>query len=132
MSVGLDWWAAVLDDAFREIAGLVSEAVGGPYADATLLYPGVPVYDDGGAIITPGTPSETACKAQVDVVTESMRLEAGYLAEDVRLLILVDADLDTTPDLRIDAGKFAGNTYSIQSADRDTLGFGWQCRARKI
>lgn len=122
----------MLDDAFREIAGLVSEAVGGPYADAVLMYPGVPVFDDGGSIVSPGTPYEVPCKAQVDVVTESMRLDAGYLAQDVRLLILVDAPPDSTPDIRIDAGKFAGNTYSQQSADRDTLGFGWQCRARKI
>ena len=122
----------MLDAAFRQIAGAVSAAVGGPYAAAKLLFPGEPVYDDGGSIITPGVPFEVDCTAQVDVVTEEMRLDAGYLAKDVRLLILVDRELDTTPDLRIDAGKFAGNTYSLQSADRDTLGFGWQCRARAI
>lgn len=131
MWAALDWWAVVLDQAFAEIAGLVSVAVGGPYADAKLLYPGTPIYDDGGAIITPGVPYEVDCKAQVDVVTEEMRADAGYLAKDVRLLILADGEPDTTPDIRIETGKFAGNTYNLHSADRDTLGFGWQCRARK-
>lgn len=58
----------MLDDAFAEIAGLVSEAVGGPYHAATLTYPGTPVKDDGGSIITPGTTVVVACKAQVSVV----------------------------------------------------------------
>lgn len=122
----------MLDDAFRQIAGLVSEAVGGPFAAGKLLYAGTPVKDDGGAIITPGTPVEVDCKVQVDVVTEDMRRDAGYLAQDVRLIILVDAKPDTTPDLRIIDGKFAGQTYSIQTANRDTLGFGWECRGRKV
>jgi hypothetical protein len=132
MSAGLDSLGAMLDAAFRQIAGAVSAQFGGPYAAGKLLYPGTPVYDDGGSIITPGTPSEVDCQIQVDVCTESMRLDAGYLSTDVRLVILIDGELDTTPDARVDAGKFAGNTYSLQSADRDTLGFGWQCRARKV
>lgn len=122
----------MLDQAFAEIARLVGEAVGGPYHDAVLLYAGTPVYDDGGSIIEPGTPYTVGCKVQVDAVTESMRLEAGYLAKDIRLIILIDAEPDTTPDVRIETGKFAGNTYSLQSAVRDTLGFGWECRGRAV
>lgn len=133
MSVGRVSLAAhMLDDAFREIAGLVSEAFGGPYAAGKLLYAGVPVKDDGGAIITPGTPSEVDVNVQVDAVTEDMRRDAGYLAQDVRLIILVDAKPDTTPDVRVDEGEFAGETYSLQTANRDTLGFGWECRGRKV
>lgn len=122
----------MLDDAFRQIAGLVSEAVGGPFSAGKLLYAGVPVKDDGGTIITPGTPSEVDCRVQVDAVTEDMRRDAGYLAQDVRLIILIDAKPDTTPDLRVIDGKFAGQTYSLQTANRDTLGFGWECRGRKV
>lgn len=131
MSVAQGWWA-VLDEAFREIAGLVSEAVGGPYAAGKLVYAGVPVKDDGGTIITPGTPVEVDCRVQVDAVTEDMRRDAGYLAQDVRLVILIDRAPDTTPDLRVIDGKFAGQTYSLQTANRDTLGFGWECRGRKV
>lgn len=122
----------MLDAAFRQIAGLVSEAVGGPYAAGVLLYPGTPVKDDGGSIIDPGTPFTVDCTVQVDGVTEDMRADAGYLAQDVRLLILVDRAPDTAPDVRVDAGKFVGSTYSIESARRDTLGFGWECRGRLI
>lgn len=120
----------MLDAAFRQIAGSISAAVGGPYAPGKLIYPGTPVYDDGGSIIEPGVPYEVDCQVQVDAVTEAMRLDAGYLAEDVRLIVLVDRAPDTTPKVRVDAGPFAGNAYSIQTAERDTLGFGWQCRAR--
>lgn len=122
----------MLDDAFREIAGLVSEAVGGPFAAGKLVYAGVPVKDDGGTIITPGTPTEVDCRVQVDAVTEDMRRDAGYLAQDMRLIVLVDIPPDTTPDLRVVDGKFAGETYSIQTAARDALGFGWDCRGRKV
>lgn len=122
----------MLDDAFRQIAGLVSQAVGGPYAAGKLLYAGTPVKDDGGSIITPGTPFEVDCQIQVDSCTEDMRRDAGYLAQDVRLIILVDAKPDTTPDARVDDGEFAGQIYSLQTAVKDTLGFGWECRGRKV
>lgn len=120
----------MLDDAFRQIAGLVSEAVGGPYAAGKLLYPGVPVKDDGGSIVTPGTPSEVDCRVQVDAVTEEMRLAEGFQERDVRLLILGPDALDTKPDVAVQDGPFAGQTYSLLSVGRDTLGFGWECRGR--
>lgn len=120
----------MLDDAFRQIAGAVSEAFGGPYHAATLTYPGTPVKDDGRSIITPGTPVNVSCKAQVDVATEAMRLDAGFLAEDVRLLIIGPDALDTSPSLSINAGPQAGKVYSLLSAGRDPLGFGWECRGR--
>lgn len=120
----------MLDDAFRQIAGAVSEAFGGPYHAATLTYPGTPIKDDGGSIITPGTPVNVSCKAQVDVATEAMRLDAGFMAEDVRLLIIGPDTLDTTPTLAISAGPFAGKVYTLLSAGRDPLGFGWECRGR--
>lgn len=128
---GHGWWV-VLDVAFAEIAGLVSEAVGGPYHAATLTYPGTPVKDDGGSIVTPGTTVVVACKAQVDVATEAMRQAEGFLSEDVRLLIIGVAALDTKPQLALSAGPFAGKVYAILSAGRDPLGFGWECRGRAV
>lgn len=122
----------MLDEAFAQIAGAVSEAVGGPYHAATLTYPGTPVYDDGGDIVTPGTPFDVACKAQVDVATEAMRQAEGFLSEDVRLLIIGVDVLDTKPKLAIGAGPFAGKVYSLLSAQRDPLGFGWECRGRAV
>lgn len=132
MSAGRDWWAAVLDQAFAEIATLVGEAVGGPYHDGLLLYDGEPVYDDGGSIITPGVPSQVAVRVQVDRVTEAMRQAEGFLERDVRLLILGPVSLTTEPNVSVSAGPFAGQSFTIQTVGRDPLGFGWECRARQI
>jgi len=120
----------VLDAAFRQIAGAVSSAVGGPFHAAKLLYPGTPVYDDGGDIITPGVPSEVDCRVQVDVATEAMRQAEGFMVEDVRLIILDPATLDRTPKVSLTAGPFAGKVYSLMSVQRDPLAFGWDCRGR--
>lgn len=122
----------MLNEAYREIALLVSEAVGGPYHTATLNYPGTPVYDSGGSIVTPGTPTAVSCHAQVDVVTEDQRMDADFQARDVRLLILGPASLDSVPTLTVNAGPFSGQTYSIRSVARDPLGFGYECRGRGI
>ena len=120
----------MLDAAFRQIAGAVSSAVGGPYADGKLLYPGTPVYDDGGSIITPGMPVDVGCRVQVDVATDAMRTDAGFMAEDVRLLILDPETLTREPTLMISAGPFAGKVYSLMTVQRDPLGFAWECRGR--
>lgn len=120
----------MLDAAFRQIAGTVSAALGGPFHAAKLLYPGTPVYDDGGSIIDPGSPYQVDCSAQVDIATEEMRQAEGFLEKDVRLLILGPATLDTVPELSITEGPFAGQQYVLHSAQRDTLGFGWECRGR--
>ena len=118
--------------AFGQVAGAIGAAFGGPYADGKLNYPGVPVYDVGGSIIDPGEPYEVPCQVQVDVVTEAMRADADFMERDVRLLILGPAALDTTPDVSVIAGKFAGQSYSLQTCGRDSMGFGWECRARNI
>lgn len=120
----------MLDEAFRQIAGSISAAFGGPYHPAKLLYAGTPIKDAGGSIISPGTASEVDCRAQVDVATEAMRSSEGFMAEDVRLLILDPITLDRTPKLSILAGPFAGKVYSLISVKRDPLGFGWECQGR--
>lgn len=120
----------MLDAAFRQIAGAVSSAVGGPYHAGTLKRIVAPIYDDGGSIVTPGTTEEIACRVQVDVATDAMRSDAGFMAEDVRLLILDPETLTREPALTISAGPFAGKTYSLMTVQRDPLGFAWECRGR--
>lgn len=122
----------MLDAAFAQIAALVGEAVGGPFHDATLIYAGTPVYDDGGDIVTPGVASEVDCRVQVDRATEEMRRAEGFMAEDVRLLILGPVTLTREPRLSVSAGPFAGKSYSLVSVARDPLGFGWECRGRAV
>lgn len=121
-----------LPAAFAGLATAFAETMGAPFHDAILHYPGTPVYDDGGSIVNPGTPSQVACRAQVDVVTEDMRLDADFLARDVRLLILGPVMLTTEPELAISAGPFAGQRYSLQSVARDPAGIGWEARGRGL
>lgn len=116
--------------AFAQVAGAVSSAFGGPFHTGALLYDGEPVYDDGGSIVTPGEPFTMPCEVQVDVVTEAMRADADFLERDVRLLIIGPASLTTEPRVSVTVGPFAGMTYELRSAARDTLAFGWECRAR--
>lgn len=122
----------MLDSAFHDIALAVSSAVGGPHHAGTLNYPGEPVYDLGGSIIDPGTPYSVAVHVQVDNVTEAMRLDADFQERDVRLLILGPDALDSVPTVSVTDGPFSGQTYSIRSVSRDTLGFAWECRGRAI
>ncbi len=120
--------------AFSTIANGFSAMAGGPFTDATLWWAGTPVMDAGGSIITPGTPVEQACRVQVDVATEAMRTDADFQQEDVRLLILsagLSVDPDEAAELVIAAGIHAG-TYAIQTAGRDPVGIGFECRARKV
>lgn len=121
----------MLDAAFAQIAGAVSAAFGGPYHDAQLLYDGEPVFDDGGSIISPGTPFTVPCSVQVDSATEEMRTSADFLETDVLLLILGPDVLTTAPRLHVREGPFATNVYELRTARRDPLGFGWECRGRQ-
>jgi hypothetical protein len=122
----------MLDAAFQEIALAVSSAVGGPFHAATLNYPGTPVYDDGGSIITPGTPAQVSCHCQVDNVTEAMRASDDFNERDVRLIIIGPTALNAVPTVAVSAGPFSGQSYSIRSVARDPLGFAWECRGRGL
>lgn len=121
-----------LPAAFAGLATAFAETMGAPFHDAILHYPGEPVVDDGGSIVDPGTPSEVPCRAQVDVVTEDMRLDADFLARDVRLLILGPVMLTTEPELEVTDGPFAGQRYSLKSVARDPAGIGWEARGRGL
>lgn len=119
--------------AFARIAVAFSNAGLGPYVDSFAEWPGEPVVDDGGSIVSPGTPVSRPCKVQVDRVTEAMRQAEGYRDKDVALLVLcatLEGDLDTDATLNVTAGPNAGR-WSVQSADKDTMGTHWLCRGRR-
>lgn len=120
-------------DAFADIALAFSEAGLGPYHDSEARWPGTPVIDDGGSIVSPGTPIALTCDCQVDSVTEAMRSEAGYTDRDVALLVLASTlagELDTDATIAVLAGPYAGNSYSVQSVGKDSMASHWVCRGR--
>jgi hypothetical protein len=124
----------VFDQVFAGIATSFSDTFGGPFADAQAIWPGVPVKDDGGSIVSPATPIQKPCKAQVCAPTEGMRADAGFLEKDMRIVVLsatLDGALDTSADVVIAAGPHAGR-WDLQSALLDTAGIGWVCRGRKV
>lgn len=126
-------------DRFASIAAAVSARYGGPFHAGVIRWPGVPVTDDGGSIISPGTPEEYDCSVQVDVVTEAMRGDAGYSDKDVRLIVLAPGlaravDTDATIEVLAGAGVPAIHvgTWSIQSESQDVLGCAYDGRGRRI
>lgn len=124
----------MLDQLFGELATSLSRALGGPYFDAVVHYPGTPTFDDGGSIIAPGTAVELTCLAQVDVATDAMRLAKGFVDTDVRIMVLASSlvgVLTTDAEIEVQAGPGAGR-YSVQSVARDPLGLGYECRGRRV
>lgn len=124
----------MLDAIFASLAASFAEQFGGPFVDATAQWPGTPVTDAGGSIITPGTPVSLPCKAQLDAATQAMRLAEGFLETDARLLVLADSlagTLDTSAKIIVASGINAG-TWALLSCQRDPAGIGYECRARKI
>lgn len=119
-----------LADTFEGIATGFSDLVGGPFIDATAKWPGTPVYDDGGSIVTPGTPVELPCKCQFDAATLAMREQDGFLETDVRLLVLGLSAFDTKARIEVASGERAG-AWAILTTQRDPAGIGWEARARK-
>lgn len=118
--------------AFARIATAFSAAGLGPYAPAVARWPGVPVLDDGGSITTPGVPIAKGCMCQVDVATQAMRTETGFVDTDVALLVLcasLDGELDTNATIVASGGPRTGS-YSVQSVAKDSMSTHWICRGR--
>lgn len=118
--------------AFARVAAAFSRAGLAPYYDSIARWPGVPVLDDGGSIVEPGSPVGLSCMCQVDAVTEGMRAEAGFAEKDVALLVLVatlEVPLDTDATVEVTAGPGAGS-YSVQSVGLDAMGSHYVCRGR--
>lgn len=119
--------------AFAQIVGALPVGIS-PFRPGKLSWPGEPVLDDGGSIVTPGTPEEYDCSVQVDQVTEAMRLEAGYTDKDVRMLILapdLGRAVDTDATVEVLSGPHVG-TWSIQSDAKDVMGFAYDGRGRRL
>lgn len=101
------------------------------FVDALAVWPGVPVMDAGGSIVTPATPASYACRVQFDVPTQGMRLADGFDERDARVLVLAFArELDPAARLTVASGPHAG-TWSLLSVTRDPVGVGFECRARR-
>lgn len=124
----------MFDEAFARIAVGFAEQFGGPFVDAIAWWAGTPVKDDGGSIITPGTPVTLACKAQFDAPTISMRAAEGFEENDARILVLaatLAGTLDASARIVVASGANAG-TWSLLTAVRDPAGVGYECRGRKV
>lgn len=123
----------MLDDAFAQVASAVSAALDGPFHPGTLKWPGTPTKDAGGSITAPGTPVQYDCQVQVDLATQAMREEAGYITKDVRLIVLAPGlgrAVDHAATVTVLSGPHAGN-WSIESETKDTLGFAYDGRGRR-
>jgi len=114
---------------FHSMAASFSSMMGGPFHPGTANYPGTPVTDLGGSIVSPGTPVKYDCSVQRDVCTEQMRADADFQEKDVRLIITGLDELTTEASVAILSGPHAG-TYALRTATRDPAAFGWECRAR--
>lgn len=117
-------------DAFADIVTGFSDAFEGPYFEAQALWPGDPIKDAGGAIVTPGTPVKIDCSAQVDSATELMRRSTEYRDGDVRLVVIGIDALDTDARIKIASGPHAG-TWMIATIDRDPVAIGFVCLGRR-
>lgn len=124
----------MFDQIFANLATGFSEAFGGPFIDATASWPGTPVYDDGGSIVTPGTPVNLPCKVQFDSTTTAMRQAEGFQQTDDRILVLaasLAAPLTTEASIVVASGDRAG-TWSLLSVQRDPVGVGYECQGRAM
>lgn len=122
----------MLGGSFAALAGRLSQAMGGPYHAAIVHTSTAPVTDDGGSIVTPGQPIQRPCMCQVDTATDAMRQDVGFVQGDARLLVLgVAGTIGTDAEVEVSDGPGAGR-YSIQAVTRDTAGFGWDCRGRRV
>jgi hypothetical protein len=122
-----------LADAFADIALGFSGIAGAPFHEADVISVSAPVYDDGGDIVTPGTPTRRSCMAQADYAGEAMRGEAGFADGDIRILILsatLSGAITTDDRVEIKAGPFAG-LWSVQSVSRDPAAVGFELRGRR-
>lgn len=124
----------MLNSIFANLATGFAAQFGAPFQDVVARWPGTAIYDDGGSIVTPGTPVDKPCKAQFDAPTEAMRSDPGFLETDVRIIVLsgtLDGSLNSEAKVIVGDGEHAG-TWSLESVLGDSAGIGWECRARKV
>ena len=125
----------MIDAVFASLAAGFAAQFGGPFYDGEAVWPGTPTYDSGGSITTAADLVHADCQVQIDVATEAMRADAGFIATDMRLLVLaatLTGTLDTTARIEVSAGPYAGTAWTLHSAARDPAGIGWECRGRLV
>lgn len=121
----------MFDAAFASIAAGFADRFGAPFVDAVAWWPGTPVKDAGGSIISPGTPVQYPCRAQFDAPTIAMRQAEGFTEQDARILVLdFDGTLDADAEIRVATGDNAGQ-WRLLTVTRDPAGVGYECRARR-
>lgn len=106
-----------------EIQSLFGSVFGAIYLDGTITR--VTLADDGFGGLTEVV--ETAsCKVQRDACTENQRLEQGYSASDVRLLILQDGQAAIDTNCRV---TVLGVEYQLGPViTQDPARSYWECR----
>lgn len=122
----------MLDQVFAGIAREFSALGLGPFVDAQVITQVGVVRDSGGSIASSSTPTTRACQVQIDACTESMRAQAGFTEKDVRLLVIdLTGTITTDESVKVLAGPNAG-TWSIEWANPDPAGIGFECRGRLV
>lgn len=124
----------MFDEAFSNLATAFSNIAGGPFVDAVATWQGLPTYDNGGSITTPGASASYDCKAQFDAPTQQMRAAEGFLQTDVRILVLaksISRALDTEATITVTSGPHAG-TWALLTCQRDPVAIGYECQGRRV
>lgn len=117
---------------FADMSIAVSAEFGGPYHAGRVCTETAAVIDDGGSIVTPGTPVYRGCMVQVDAADQAMRSSDGYADGDRKFLILatsLDGSLDTDAEIEMLAGPFVGR-WHVEAIGRDTFASHWVGRGR--
>lgn len=105
-----------------ELTALFGTAFGAMYLDGT-LHSSVRTEDGGGSVSR--TFTDSAIKVQLDSVTEAMRLEPGYTARDVRLIILQYGAVEPSTEDEITAG---GRRWALGNISADPANTHWTAR----
>lgn len=117
---------------FATVAQAITATFGGPYVAGAVLDQVAAVMDDGGSIVTPGTPTGRTCMVQIDKASWEMQQAEGYAPGDMLFLILVatlSGGLDTDARIRVDAGPHAG-TWLVSGISLDSVGTHWSGKGR--
>lgn len=109
------------------LAAAFAGVFGALYLDGS-LYRAVDFVDDGkGGGSDPGFEPAQAVKVQIDSATQAMIASDGYVAGDVRILMLAHGVAAPSTDDEIAAGA----RYMIESVGTDPAGSYYELRGRK-
>jgi hypothetical protein len=109
------------------IAETFASVFGPMYLDAT-LHRALPRSYDGGGTLSPRAFIDEDVKAQLDFVTESMRLAAGYTDKDQRIFVLAH---DVRPIGTDDEITIGDQRWAIAGVNRDPAGAYYELRGQR-